>query len=71
MAAQNFEYVVSPKNRITMAGEYAMNARQFTAKIRKTPIDVPSGDIMPKKQKEIYEAWGYPTGIKKEWYADV
>ena len=54
-----------------MAGEYRMNARQFTAKTKQTPIDVPSGDIMPKKQKEIYEAWGYPTGIKKEWYADV
>ena len=71
MAAQNFEYKHRPKNRIEMAAEFDMNTRQFRDKIKQFELDIPHGDIMPKHQKEIYEKWGYPTGVKKEWYADV
>ncbi len=62
---------LSPKTRISMAAEFNMSPRQFSSKIKQSGLTMPNGDIMPKHQKMIYEYFGYPLGIKKEWYVDV
>ncbi len=62
---------LAPKNRVEIALEYKMTPRQLTAKIKYFKLDIPSGDIMPKHQKMIYEAFGYPPSVKWEWYAHV
>ena len=64
-------YRLTPKTRIIIAAEFEMTPRQLTAKIKKFQFDIPSGDIMPKHQKLMYDTWGYPTGINPEWYAFV
>ena len=65
------QYWLAPKTRLMIAEEFEMKPRQLTAKILKFQLDIPSGDIMPKHQKMIYEKWGYPTGVNPEWYANV
>jgi hypothetical protein len=65
-------FSLGPKTRIQIADEYSdMKPRQLTAKIKRFNLDIPSGDIMIKHQKMIYEAFGYPSSVKKEWYAHV
>ena len=71
MAAQNFEYELKAKNRIQISAEYGISLRVLALRIKKYELDIPQGDILPKHQKVIYEALGYPSGIKKEYYADV
>ena len=71
MAAQNFEYELKAKNRIQISAEYGISPRVLALRIKKYELDIPQGDILSKHQKVIYEALGYPTGIKKEYYADV
>jgi hypothetical protein len=65
------QITLEPKTRIQIAGEYGMTPRQLTSKIKRFNLDVPSGDIMAKHQKMIYEEFGYPPSVKREWYADV
>lgn len=69
--AQNI-VCLAPKTRLQMAEEFEMiDVRQLIAAFKRHKLDIPSGNIMPKHQKMIYDALGYPTSIKKEWYADV
>lgn len=65
------QVILLPKTRLQIAAEYNMSPRQLTSKIKSLGLDIPHGDIMPKHQKMIYEAFGYPPSVKKEWYANV
>jgi hypothetical protein len=60
-----------PKTRLQIAAEYGFTPRFLTSKMRRFLLDIPSGDILPKHQKLIYEALGYPSSVKRAWYADV
>ena len=60
--------VLAPKTRILMGSELGMSPRLLTQKIREYKLDIPKGDILPKHQKLIYDLFGYPFHIQKEWY---
>ncbi len=65
------QVILLPKTRLQIAIEYGMTPRFLTTKIKRFHLDIPSGDILPKHQKLIYETFGYPSSVKRAWYADV
>ena len=65
------EFSLPPMTRIAVAAQYFMTSRQLADKIKQRNLDIPPSDLMPKHQKMIYDEFGYPRGVKREWYADV
>lgn len=48
------------KTRKQMSEEYGITEKTFARKLKHHQIELPSGVIMPKYQKLIYEALGEP-----------
>lgn len=62
----------SSKSRQQMAEEFGWRSvKTFNAKLEQNEIDLPSGSITPKWQKEIYSKLGYPACVSKEAYLNV
>jgi hypothetical protein len=51
------------KTRTEIASEYGMSTRTLMRRLEKAGITLPSGNILPRDQKRIYDVLGMPEYI--------
>ncbi len=59
------------KTRQQIAAEYGIDVRTLVSNLRKLNIKLLTGNLPLKKQKQVYEALGYPEGVNKKDYEAV
>jgi hypothetical protein len=62
------------KNLTQIAREFTYNPKTFFNKIRRHPtlsLEIESGLQPPRKQKLLYDEFGYPPGVNKSDYDNV
>lgn len=62
---------IKAKTRKELAAEFKISRKTLSRRLEKENIKLPDGVVLPKEQKIVYEAFGYPHPDWKEQYKNV